>query len=167
MLGGAFKFQHCSRRQQNLFFFGRLSYPSKCSYHLGSTVITSINRVVVQKRWKSRENSLFLNMDLEAASAPQSQRGLSPIPEFNYEANTLTSMASTTSQILASLTNTDLAFEWSMLCQDCTDCWTGNGKKRSCANFAEKCGFWKIHFSSYIKLILQMSKLWKIKIGHV
>jgi hypothetical protein len=57
-------------------------------------------------------------------------RGLSPIPEYDYyhaddedEEET-----STTAQILAKLTNSDLAFEWSMLCQDCTDCWSGNGE---------------------------------------
>ena len=25
----------------------------------------------------------------------------------------------------------DLAFEWSMLCQECTECWTGTGKRAS------------------------------------
>ncbi len=68
-----------------------------------------------------------------AASGSSSSRngaGLSPIPEYDYEATTFnSSVASTTSEILASLNNSDLAFEWSMLCQDCTDCWSGNGKK--------------------------------------
>ena len=31
---------------------------------------------------------------------------------------------------LAHASNSDLAFEWSMLCQDCTDCWTGTGKMK-------------------------------------
>ena len=35
---------------------------------------------------------------------------------------------SATAELLARLSNTDLAFEWSMLCQDCTDCWSQHGK---------------------------------------
>ena len=35
---------------------------------------------------------------------------------------------SATAKLLARLSNTDLAFEWSMLCQDCTDCWSQHGK---------------------------------------
>ena len=61
-------------------------------------------------------------------------RGLSPIPEFDYynaddEDSSSNSSQSSTAKLLASLSNHDLAFEWSMLCQDCTDCWSGNGKK--------------------------------------
>ena len=61
-------------------------------------------------------------------------RGLSPIPEFDYynaddEDSSSNSSQSSTAKLLASLSNHDLAFEWSMLCRDCTDCWSGNGKK--------------------------------------
>ena len=34
-------------------------------------------------------------------------------------------------ELLARLSNTDLAFEWSMLCQDCTDCWSQHGKTQN------------------------------------
>ena len=37
-------------------------------------------------------------------------------------------VASDTARLLAKLSNSDLAFEWSMLCQDCTDCWSQNGR---------------------------------------
>jgi hypothetical protein len=30
---------------------------------------------------------------------------------------------------LAHASHHDLAFEWSMLCQDCTECWTGTGRR--------------------------------------
>ena len=33
---------------------------------------------------------------------------------------------------LASASYTDLAFEWSMLCQDCVNCWTETGRNRLC-----------------------------------
>ena len=39
---------------------------------------------------------------------------------------------SATARLLARLSNTDLAFEWSMLCQDCTDCWSQHGKPNKC-----------------------------------
>ena len=39
---------------------------------------------------------------------------------------------SATAKLLARLSNTDLAFEWSMLCQDCTDCWSQHGKPNKC-----------------------------------
>ena len=74
-------------------------------------------------------------------------RGLSPIPEFDYynaddEDSSSNSSQSSTAKLLASLSNHDLAFEWSMLCQDCTDCWSGNGKKTDilyCAKISKKC----------------------------
>lgn len=53
-------------------------------------------------------------------------RELSPIPEFDYY--NADDEEDSTAKLLAKLTNSDLAFEWSMLCQDCTDCWSMNGK---------------------------------------
>ena len=32
-------------------------------------------------------------------------------------------------ELLSNASHTDLAFEWSMLCQDCAECWTTTGKK--------------------------------------
>ena len=32
----------------------------------------------------------------------------------------------------------DLAFEWSMLCQECTECWTGTGKRPSSDRASER-----------------------------
>ena len=32
-------------------------------------------------------------------------------------------------ELLSEANHTDLAFEWSMLCQDCTECWTQTGQK--------------------------------------
>lgn len=64
-------------------------------------------------------------------------RGLSPIPEFDYynaddedeDSSSASEVSmSSTARLLAKLSNSDLAFEWSMLCQACTDCWSGNGK---------------------------------------
>jgi hypothetical protein len=37
-------------------------------------------------------------------------------------------MALEAMEMLSQASHTDLAFEWSMLCQDCTDCWTQTGK---------------------------------------
>ena len=58
-----------------------------------------------------------------------------PIPEFDYHYNNVAVVAdaadehsSATARLLAKLSNSDLAFEWSMLCQDCTDCWSQHGK---------------------------------------
>jgi hypothetical protein len=31
-------------------------------------------------------------------------------------------------ELLSNASHTDLAFEWSMLCQDCAECWTTTGK---------------------------------------
>ncbi len=65
-------------------------------------------------------------------------RNLSPIPEFDYynadDEDDISSSGcsihdSATARLLAKLSNSDLAFEWSMLCQDCTDCWSQNGKQ--------------------------------------
>ena len=58
---------------------------------------------------------------------------LSPIPEFDYHYNNAVAVdadehSSATARLLAKLSNSDLAFEWSMLCQDCTDCWSQHGK---------------------------------------
>ena len=47
---------------------------------------------------------------------------LPPIPEYEYYSGQ--------GEILEQLSHashSDLAFEWSMLCQDCTECWTGTG----------------------------------------
>ena len=38
------------------------------------------------------------------------------------------SSQSSTAKILAALSNAEIAFEWSMLCQECVDCWSGNGE---------------------------------------
>ena len=72
-------------------------------------------------------------------------RGLSPIPEFDYynaddEDSSSNSSQSSTAKLLASLSNHDLAFEWSMLCQDCTDCWSGNGKKTDMPYYGPRAG---------------------------
>ena len=45
------------------------------------------------------------------------------------------SHCSATAKLLARLSNTDLAFEWSMLCQDCTDCWSQHGKPYKCSSY--------------------------------
>jgi hypothetical protein len=37
-------------------------------------------------------------------------------------------MALEAMEMLSQASHTDLAFEWSMLCQDCTDCWTQTGE---------------------------------------
>jgi hypothetical protein len=34
-------------------------------------------------------------------------------------------------ELLSQASHTDLAFEWSMLCQDCTECWTQTGQKET------------------------------------
>ena len=62
----------------------------------------------------------------EAAS---NSRELSPIPEFDYYQadDESDSEDLTTARLLAKLSNSDLAFEWSMLCQDCEH-WSPNGK---------------------------------------
>ena len=36
------------------------------------------------------------------------------------------------SESLSRASHHDLAFEWSMLCQECTECWTGTGKLTTC-----------------------------------
>ena len=49
-------------------------------------------------------------------------RSLPPIPEYEYftgEGEMDFSHATS---------HSDLAMEWSMLCQECTDCWTGTGR---------------------------------------
>ncbi len=38
---------------------------------------------------------------------------------------------STAALLLSEASNQDLAFEWSMLCQDCTDCWSGSGNTQN------------------------------------
>ena len=49
------------------------------------------------------------------------------------------SHCSATAKLLARLSNTDLAFEWSMLCQDCTDCWSQHGKPYKCSPISDYC----------------------------
>ena len=46
-----------------------------------------------------------------------------PIEEYFDELSDISEAES-----LSHASHEDLAFEWSMLCQDCTDCWTGTGK---------------------------------------
>lgn len=63
-----------------------------------------------------------------------SLRELSPIPEFDYynaDDDDDSGTSSATARLLAKLSNSDLAFEWSMLCQDCTDCWSQHGKSKN------------------------------------
>ena len=66
----------------------------------------------------------------EAENQVPNGRELSPIPEFDYYQadDESDSEDLTTARLLAKLSNSDLAFEWSMLCQECTDCWSPNGK---------------------------------------
>ena len=66
----------------------------------------------------------------EAENQVPNGRELSPIPEFDYYQadDESDEEALTTARLLAKLSNSDLAFEWSMLCQECTDCWSPNGE---------------------------------------
>ena len=61
-----------------------------------------------------------------------SRSELSPIPEFDYyqvdDESDSEDHLTCTARLLAKLSNSDLAFEWSMLCQECTDCWSPNGE---------------------------------------
>ena len=73
---------------------------------------------------------------------------------------------------LASASYTDLAFEWSMLCQDCVNCWTDTGKfdlsfEQSDIEWFEimpLCNTWKyqfilqFQFPSYSEGICEFSK---------
>ena len=60
---------------------------------------------------------------LEAASKASADAGLPLASETSLAVH-----CSATAKLLARLSNNDLAFEWSMLCQDCTDCWSQHGK---------------------------------------
>ena len=66
------------------------------------------------------------------AAASSNARELSPIPEFDYyhADDESDSEDLTTARLLAKLSNSDLAFEWSMLCQDCEH-WSPNGESSS------------------------------------
>jgi len=60
-------------------------------------------------------------------AAENSRSELSPIPEFDYyHVENDSDEELNTARLLAKLSNSDLAFEWSMLCQECTDCWSPN-----------------------------------------
>ena len=62
-------------------------------------------------------------------AAENSRSELSPIPEFDYyHVENDSDEELNTARLLAKLSNSDLAFEWSMLCQECTDCWSPNGE---------------------------------------
>ena len=59
----------------------------------------------------------------DGSSSPPGYRGLPAIPEYEY--------FSGEGEIdLATASHAELAFEWSMLCQDCTECWTGTGRSQ-------------------------------------
>ena len=66
----------------------------------------------------------LLNSAVTSAVTSTSRQfhSLPPIPEYEYYSGQ--------GEILEQLSHashSDLAFEWSMLCQDCTECWTGTG----------------------------------------
>lgn len=61
-----------------------------------------------------------------SAASDRLYRSLPPIPEYEYFGGD-----EDHEDHLAQASHSDLAFEWSMLCQECTDCWTGNGKTKS------------------------------------
>lgn len=72
------------------------------------------------------------NHDQQTQESSPSLRGLPTIPEYEYlSMGESTSSASTAFDLSHVVSHADLAFEWSMLCQDCTDCWTGSGKSLS------------------------------------
>ena len=63
-----------------------------------------------------------------ASSSSSSASSLSP--------PSATLAAASSSPETPPLSHSELAFEWSMLCQDCTDCWTRTGKRTQCFCFS-------------------------------
>ncbi len=56
-------------------------------------------------------------------------RSLTPIPEYEYLTSGEADDEGEESDLcLSQASHSDLAFEWSMLCQNCIDCWSGTGE---------------------------------------
>lgn len=68
----------------------------------------------------SPSGDVFLQTD------PLNFRSLPPIPEYEY-------YSGDGEGDLSHASHSDLAFEWSMLCQECPECWTRTGRTLSLA----------------------------------
>ena len=108
---------------QSVAIFGQKAW-NRCAKH-GKTSFWARQEVAGAQNLEQRHASSHYGVATYAINT-MNNRELSPIPEFDYY--NADDEEDSTAKLLAKLTNSDLAFEWSMLCQDCTDCWSMNGK---------------------------------------